>query len=83
MPPDLDGFRAEHSLAMRLPADLARRFGLQEGDTVQAQLTVDGALTLRPPAWSRRAFAAELAEAREALPVGQPVIEEVRGNARY
>jgi antitoxin MazE len=72
-----------NSLAMRLPADLVRRFGLREGDSVQARLTADGGLTIRPAAWSRRAFAAELAAARQQLPLGQPVIEELRAQARY
>jgi antitoxin MazE len=72
-----------NSLAMRLPADLVRRFGLRDGDSVEAQLTADGALTIRPAGWSRRAFAAELAEAREALPLGRPVIEDLRREARY
>ena len=68
---------------MRLPSDLVRRFGLRKGDTVQAQLTADGALTIRPAGWNRRAFAAELAQAREALPTGRPVIEDLRNEARY
>lgn len=72
-----------NSLAMCLPADLARRFGLREVDTVHARLTADGALTIRPANWSRRAFAAELAQAREALPMGRPVIEDLRSDARY
>jgi antitoxin MazE len=72
-----------NSLAMRLPADLVRRFGLREGDSVEAQLTADGGLTIRPAGWSRRAFAAELAEAREAMPMGRPVIEDLRSEARY
>ena len=72
-----------NSLAMRLPSELVRRFGLREGDSVEAQLTADGALTIRPAGWSRRAFAAELAEAREALPMGRPVIEELRSEVRY
>lgn len=72
-----------NSLAMRLPSDVVRRFGLREGDTVEAQLTADGALTIRPAGWNRRAFAAELAQAREALPMGRPVIEDLRNEARY
>ena len=72
-----------NSLAMRLPADLVRRFGLREGDSVEVQITTDGALTIRPAGWSRRAFAAELAAARAALPMGTPVIEELRREARY
>jgi antitoxin MazE len=71
-----------NTLAVRLPADLMRRIGLSEGDTVEAQLTADGALTIRPAGWSRRAFAAELAEARRALPMGHPVIDELRAKAR-
>lgn len=72
-----------NSLAMRLPADLVRRFGLRDGDSIEAQLTADGALTIRPGGWSRRAFAAELADAREALPMGRSVIENLRSEARY
>lgn len=72
-----------NSLAMRLPAELVRRFGLRDGDRVEGQLTADGALTIRPAGWNRRAFAAELAAAREALPMGRPVVEELRGEARY
>ena len=56
-----------NSLAMRLPAEVVRSF----------------AFTIRPAAWSRRAFAAELAAAREALPMGQSVLEQLRGDARY
>lgn len=72
-----------NSLAMRLPADLVRRFGLRDGDSVEAQLTVDGALTIRPAGWNRRTFAAELAASRKALPMGRSVIEELRREARY
>lgn len=72
-----------NSMAMRLPAELVRRFGLRDGDTVQAQLSADGALTIRPLGWSRPAFAAELAQAREALTMGRPVIEDLRREARY
>jgi len=72
-----------NSLAMRLPADLVRRFGLRDGDSIEAQLTADGALTIRPAGWSRRVFAAELADAREALPMGRSVIEDLRSEARY
>lgn len=72
-----------NSLAMRIPSDLARRFGLRDGDSVEAQLTADGRLTIRPAGWSRRAFAAELSAAREALPMGTSVMEELRQGARY
>ncbi len=72
-----------NSLAMRLPAKLVKRFGLREGDSVHAQITPDGALAIRPAGWSRSAFAAELAQARDALPMSGSVIDELRGDARY
>ncbi|MDO9073397.1 MAG: AbrB/MazE/SpoVT family DNA-binding domain-containing protein [Rubrivivax sp.] len=72
-----------NSLAMRIPAEVARRFGLREGDSVQAQIAADGSLAIRPAGWSRRAFAAKLGVAREALPVAASVIDELRQAARY
>ena len=72
-----------NSLAMRIPSEVVRHFGLRDGDTVDAQLTVDGALTIRPAGWSRRAFAGELDAARAVLPVGSSVMEELRRAARY
>jgi antitoxin MazE len=67
---------------MRLPSEVARQLGLREGDPVQARVSADGVLTIRPAAWSRRAFTAELAHAREALPQGESVVEAMRGDAR-
>jgi antitoxin MazE len=72
-----------NSLAMRLPAELVRHLGVRGGDQVQARLAADGSLTIRLADWNRRAFAAELAQAREAMPMGQPVIEALRDSARY
>lgn len=72
-----------NSLAMRVPSEIVRRFGLRDGDSLDAQLTLDGALTIRPAGWSRRAFAAELDTARGALPVGASVMDELRQAARY
>ena len=70
-------------LAMRIPSEIVRRLGLRDGDSVDAQLTVDGALTIRPAGWSRRAFATKLDTARAALPVGSSVMDELRQSARY
>lgn len=72
-----------NSLAMRIPSEMVRCLGLREGDSVEAQLTVDGAFTIRPAGWSRNAFAAELAAARAALPLGTSVLDELRQSARY
>ena len=72
-----------NSLALRIPSEVVRRLGLRDGDSVQAKLGVDGALTLCPAGWSRRAFAADLNAAREALPMGASVMDEMRQAARY
>ena len=72
-----------NSLALRIPSEIVRRLGLSEGDTLDAQLTVDGGLTIRPAHWSRAAFVGELEQTRSAMPVGQSVIEELRRGARY
>jgi antitoxin MazE len=80
---DLQISKWGNSLALRIPSEIVRRFGLREGDTVDAQITVDGALTIRPGHWSRAAFAAEVGQARATLPMGSSVIEEMRRGARY
>jgi antitoxin MazE len=72
-----------NSLALRIPADIVRRLGLSEGTTVQAQITVDGSLSIRPAQWDRKAFALELNEARNAMPMSESVMDELRSGARY
>jgi len=72
-----------NSLALRLPADMARRLGVREGDTLDARLTADGGLVLRAAGWRRAAFAVELDRARAALPMGTAVTDELRRDARY
>lgn len=72
-----------NSLALRIPAEYVRRLGVKEGDSVQAGLTIDGGLTIRPATWNRKAFARELTTAREAMPMGQSVMDEVRRGGRY
>jgi antitoxin MazE len=80
---DLQVAKWGNSLALRIPAEVVRRLGLSEGSTVEAQLTVDGSLSIRPARWNRKAFARELAEARSAMPMSEPVMEELRSGARY
>ena len=72
-----------NSLALRLPAELVRLVGLKDGDSMQASLAVDGSLNLRTSKWDRKAFAAELAELRAQMPMGESVIDELRRGARY
>ena len=72
-----------NSLALRIPADYARQTGLKEGDQVQTSLTADGGISIRPAKWDRKAFSNELKQAREAMPIGESVMEELRRGARY
>lgn len=72
-----------NSLALRIPADIVRSIGIKEGDSLEACLTVDGGLTIRPATWSRKAFAGELTTARAAMPMGQSVMDEVRHGGHY
>lgn len=72
-----------NSLALRIPAEYVRNMGIKEGDSVEACLTVDGGLNIRPATWNRKAFALELTLAREAMPMGESVMDEVRRGGRY
>jgi antitoxin MazE len=80
---DLQIAKWGNSLALRIPAEIVRQLGLRDGATVEAQLSVDGTLSIRPAQWNRKAFALELTEARSAMPMSEPVMEELRGGARY
>ncbi len=80
---DLQIAKWGNSLALRIPSEVVRRLGLREGATVEAQLTVDGSLSIRPAQWNRKAFALELTQARSAMPMSESVMEELRSGARY
>ena len=80
---DLQISKWGNSLALRIPSEMVRQLNLREGATVEAQLTVDGTLSIRPAPWNRKAFAAALAEVRSSMPVGESVMEEVRRGSRY
>jgi antitoxin MazE len=80
---DLQVAKWGNSLALRIPSEVVRLLGLREGATVEAQLTVDGALTIRPMRWDRQAFSRELTELRSSMPMSESVMAELRGSARY
>ena len=72
-----------NSLALRIPSEVVRRLGLRAGATVEAQINVDGTLSIRPAQWNRKAFALELTEMRSAMPRSESVMQELRTGARY
>ncbi|OYU42528.1 MAG: AbrB/MazE/SpoVT family DNA-binding domain-containing protein [Burkholderiales bacterium PBB4] len=80
---DLQVARWGNSLALRIPSEIVRQLGLHEGATVEAQIAVDGSLSIRLAQWDRKAFALELNEARSTMPMSDAVMEELRSGARY
>jgi antitoxin MazE len=50
---------------------------------VEASLDPEASLSVRPAKWNQKAFARELTEARSAMPMSEPVLEELRRGARY
>lgn len=72
-----------NSLAVRIPAEYVKAMGVREGDSVDATLTADGGLSIRPANWDRKAYALELASLRDTMPMGTSVIDELRRGARY
>lgn len=72
-----------NSLALRIPADYVRSIGIKEGDHVQANMNIDGGISIRAAKWDRKAFANELKKSRDAMPMGESVMEELRRGARY
>jgi antitoxin MazE len=72
-----------NSLAVRIPAEYIKAVGIKEGDSVNATLTADGGISLRPAKWDRKAFVKMISANRDALPMTEPVIERMRREARY
>ncbi len=73
-----------NSLALRLPAELAKRIGVGEGDTLIAEVSADGRLVLA--AEGGAIGKAELRRLRRFLggqKVTAPVVPDMRRAARY
>jgi antitoxin MazE len=73
-----------NSLAIRLPIEYIRALGLNEGDSVEAGITVDGELSLRPDKrFDKEAFLARIAKLHASMPMTEPVVEQMRKQDRY
>ena len=72
-----------NSLALRIPATLIKQIQLKDGDKVEATLSKDGSLIIRPQKLDRKAIAAQLKAFRDTLKMGKSVMDEVRSEARY
>jgi antitoxin MazE len=73
-----------NSLAVRLPAESAKKIGVAEGDTLIAEVSADGRLVLAPE--GRAIGKAESRRLRQFLDRQKetaPVVREMRRSARY
>jgi antitoxin MazE len=73
-----------NSLAVRLPAESARKIGVGEGDTLVAEVSADGSLILAPEGRTvGKAESRRLRRFLERQKVTKPVVEDMRRGARY
>jgi antitoxin MazE len=81
---DLPVGRWGNSLAVRIPAKLARELGVTEGSVIHAQVVGPAQLRLASgKPFDRKAFLSRLEAFHKSMPVTQPVVEEMRRSARY
>ena len=84
---DLNVGRWGNSLAVRLPADLARQLGIAEGSTLHVARNRDNTLTVsaregRKP-FDKAKWVAQARRHLATMPSSPSVIEEMRNTARY
>lgn len=73
-----------NSLAVRLPVECVRAAGLQEGDTVEAEITSGGEITLTPAKpFDKAAFLERVQKLHSTMRMTDPVVEQMRRKARY
>lgn len=73
-----------NSLAVRLPVDCLKSAGLTEGDTIEAEVTPEGGILLRPNVqFDKSALLKRLEKLHEKLPVSPSVIDQLRQGSRY
>ena len=73
-----------NSLAVRLPVECVRAAGLRQGDSVDAEITPTGKITLTPAKpFDKSAFLQRLRKLRQSMPITEPVVERMRQSARY
>jgi antitoxin MazE len=84
---DLNVGRWGNSLAVRLPAELARKLGITEGSTLHVEPQQDNSLLVSAPRARKVMTKAEwIVSAKKhlaSMPKTKSVIREMRDNARY
>ncbi len=73
-----------NSLAVRLPVECVRAAGLHEGDSVEAEVTLAGEITLTAAKlFDKTAFLDRVRKLHAKMPMTKPVVEQMRREARY
>ncbi len=73
-----------NSLAVRLPAQFTRAIGARAGDTVDAEISPLGKITLTPAErFDKAAFLKKLHKLRAAMPITSSTVETMRRDDRY
>jgi antitoxin MazE len=72
-----------NSLAVRIPAQFIKQIHLKDGDRVEATLSKDGALVIRPQKLDRKTIAKMAKELRDSMKMTRSVMDEVRSEARF
>jgi antitoxin MazE len=73
-----------NSLAVRLPVECTRAAGLKEGDSVEAEVSPLGEITLTPAqVFDKIAFLKRLRKRRASMPVTTTTVEMLRREERY
>lgn len=73
-----------NSLAVRLPTECIRAAGLKEGDSVEAEVSRAGEITLTPaPPFDKAAFLKRMRKLRAGMPMTTTTVETMRQEDRY
>ena len=72
-----------NSLALRIPAAFIKEIKLKDGDQVEATLTSEGALVIKPQKLDRKEIAELIKKVRGSMKMGTSVMDEVRAEGPY
>jgi len=73
-----------NSLAVRLPGECVRAAGLQDGDSVEAEITPAGEIMLTPAkVFDKARFLQRLRKLHEKMTMTEAVVEKMRREGRY
>lgn len=73
-----------NSLAVRLPVECVRAAGLRAGDSVEAEVTPAGEITLTADKlFDKAAFLDRVRKLHAKMPMTKPVVGQMRREARY